>query len=588
MLLGFVLTLFSITRLGRSPEMIVGQYYPSVLAAERMKQTVQTQQNAIMRKLLSESYGLSGVLDHTERVFRSWLEKARSSVSLPDEPAIIDSIETEYQNLQALLREPSRWSGGSFPWESTLVDAFDRVANACDQLGTVNFVAMNSANTQADREVRSAIVEVLIIAACTLLIGFLLARRLSVRLSTPMEQLAEAAQQVAGGNYNVSIADSPMKEVSQLASQFNSMTEALRNFDFMNLERTLNEQRQSEAVLQSIDDGLVIFDQHGNVVRANQVAVRQLGIAPDRTDQTVGQHAQTLFENQEALASAVERCLDMDTVRAADQPSGELEIAGDVRSRYLEYSVMPIVDKKAGRQGAVMVLRDITEHKAFDQMRTEFVMRASHELRTPVTSIRMGVGMLGERKPFAEGTREQDLWETVNEELTRLMQLVNDLFDLSRFQADRQKLEFVDCEVGELLGAVEQRFALSAAEKGVDLAVKCADTGTNVKLDLTMFNRVLDNLVSNAIRHTPGGGVVVLGAFKRSNAMVVQVSDDGVGIDFAQQKRVFEPFVQVSGAAGGAGLGLAICKEIVQLHGGQISVRSTLGQGSEFTIALPC
>lgn len=587
--LGFIFTLVSVMQLGRSPEVIVGKHYPSVQAAERMKQTVQIQQNAIMRKLLDEQYGLAGVLEHTRKVFDRWLGQARKSVSLPAEPAAIDKIETQFKALQVLLNDPERWRGGARSWEETVVDGFNGVLNACDELGTLNFEAMNSANTQARDQVRRAIIESVVIAVCTLAIGIALALRLSRRLSTPMEALADAAQAVSGGHYDVSIAPSPIKEMDQLGSQFNEMTGALKRFEALNLEQIVNEQQRSEAVLQSIDDGLVIFDRSGAVVRVNQVAARQLAIDPDKTQ---GHETQKVLAERQDLVIAIRRCLGLEQGESAGSPQ-EIVVGGDFHPRYLEYSVLPMLDKSGDRvgtqnnQGAVLVLRDITDHKAFEQMRTEFVMRASHELRTPVTSIRMGVGMLSERSPFEAGSREQDLWETVNEELKRLMELVNDLFDLSRFHAGRQELNRVDCEIGDLLGSVRQRFELPAADKGIGLSVDCANETLSVGIDRALFDRVLDNLVGNALRHTPEGGRVELSARDAGERLILQVTDNGAGVPHAQRRRIFEPFVQASEQSGGAGLGLSICKEIVQLHGGEIALVTARGEGAAFTISLP-
>lgn len=210
------------------------------------------------------------------------------------------------------------------------------------------------------------------------------------------------------------------------------MADALRRLRAMDLERVVNEQRQSEAVLQSIDDGLVIFGQDACVQRLNPVAARQLGVTAEAC---VGRALGELL-NHPTLDVDLHRCL-----RGEGSAGRELSVDTNGSQRYLAISIVPISSDRHRRQGAVMVIRDITEHKAFEQLRTEFVLGASHELRTPVTSLRMGLGMLTEKRLFTEGSREQELLATVNEELERLMRLVNDLFDLSRLQAGRQALE---------------------------------------------------------------------------------------------------------------------------------------------------
>ena len=347
--------------------------------------------------------------------------------------------------------------------------------------------------------------------------------------------------------------------------------------------RDRNEQRQSEAVLQSIDDGLVIFGHDARIQRLNPVAARQLGLTPATC---VGYPLGELL-NDPAIDAAIHRCLDLDD--SMESAEYELQVGGRDEQRYLAYSILPISDERVGRQGVVMVIRDITEHKAFEQMRTEFVMQASHELRTPVTSIRMGLGMLTEKTPFAAGSREQDLLATVNEELNRLMRLVNDLLDLSRLQAGRQALELESYPVRELLESARQRFELNATARGIQLSLAAEREGlaSSIRVDRTQFDRVIDNLISNALRYTVAGDRVDLSARCTRRWVTIEVADTGCGIDYAYQHRVFEPFVQGAGPGGGAGLGLAICKEIVQQHGGRIGLQSVPGQGATFSIELP-
>jgi NtrC-family two-component system sensor histidine kinase KinB len=200
----------------------------------------------------------------------------------------------------------------------------------------------------------------------------------------------------------------------------------------------------------------------------------------------------------------------------------------------------------------------------------------------------MGIGLLSEKMPFAAASREQELLETVSEELTRLMNLVNDLFDLSRFQAGRKELERADCDVRELLEAAAQRFALKAAAG--DVAVLVDDDSRNlpaVSIDRTQIERVLDNLISNALRHTAGGGRIELRARRQGERLRLEVADTGSGIAYSDQTRIFEPFVQAADHAGGAGLGLAISREIIQHHDGTIRLSSRPGHGTTFTIELP-
>lgn len=579
--IGYGFLLAGVMALGASPRHIVIDHYASIQAAERMVQAVQEQQNAILRQLLNPDHPLEDSLAGADQRFRDWFAQARASVALMGERDVLESIDQRYALLQELIADRDRWAS-LYPWQPDVVDAFQNVIRACRQLAEINFDAMLVVSENAHEQVQSAVYAAGIAGFGTLLVSLLIALNVARRVSAPLHQIVEGTQRIARGDYQVQIPANTTRELDQLGRQFNAMAQSLQRFHDMNLERILLEQRQSEAVLRSIDDGLVIFGHDGHIRHLNPVAARQLRIDPGECQgRALGELLQTGDIDQE-----VRRCLGL-ADGSGDPGAGELTIDSVAGDRHLSYTVLPIIGDQPNRQGAVMVIRDITEHKAFEQLRNEFVMRASHELRTPVTSIRMGMGMLAEKSPFGPASRERELLDTVIEELDRLTRLVNDLFDLSRLQADRLPLEPDTCDPAELLESARQRFALEAEQHAVALRMELADDLPEVVIDPNQFARVLDNLLSNALHQTPTGGTLTLGARRRGQKLVIEVADTGSGIDYAHQRRIFEPFVQASESGRGAGLGLAICREIVQQHRGRITLHSVPGQGTTFRVELP-
>jgi NtrC-family two-component system sensor histidine kinase KinB len=331
-------------------------------------------------------------------------------------------------------------------------------------------------------------------------------------------------------------------------------------------------------VLDSIDDGLLMIDRDGHLEHLNPVAQRQLGWDDDRLGQGLG----TALERPE-LDEQLQLVLRGGTLERAPE---DLSIEVDGESRLLTYSLTPVSHTQGHILGAVMVLHDVTEQRAFERVRSEFVLRASHELRTPVTGMHMAFGLFRERAHFAADSREADLLDTVNEEMQRLMQLINDLLNFSRYQNGLQKLTLAPCSIEELLEQARSRFAGSAMEKGIDLLVEVQGPLPWLQADQPQLDRVLDNLIDNALRHTAAEGQIRLQARRHGERVIISVEDNGEGIAYGQQGRIFEPFVQVGRKKGGAGLGLALCKEIVQLHGGRMGVYSRPGQGTQFYMAL--
>ncbi|MCD5992190.1 PAS domain-containing protein [Pseudomonas sp. CDFA 602] len=410
-------------------------------------------------------------------------------------------------------------------------------------------------------------------------IGFVTAHGIARRFGAPIEALAKAADRIGQGNYEVTLPISSAAEMNLLTRRFGIMAEALRQHQATNIDELLAGQQRLQAVLDSIDDGLLMIDRQGRLEHLNPVAQRQLGWDESRLGQTLGE-ALGLPELDEQLHLILRG-------GSLERAPEDLSIEIDNESRLLTYSMTPVSHTKGHILGAVMVLHDVTEQRAFERVRSEFVLRASHELRTPVTGMHMAFGLLQERLHFAPETREADLLNTVTEEMQRLMQLINDLLNFSRYQNGLQKLKLAPCSIETLLEEAKARFDAQAQEQGIALILDIQEPLPRLHADQAQLERVLDNLLDNALRHTPESGLIRLQAKRHGERAIISVEDNGEGIAYGQQGRIFEPFVQVGRKKGGAGLGLALCKEIVQLHGGRMGVYSRPGQGTQFYMALP-
>jgi NtrC-family two-component system sensor histidine kinase KinB len=417
-----------------------------------------------------------------------------------------------------------------------------------------------------------------LVGLAVLIIGFVTAHAIARRFGAPIEALAQAADNIGQGNFEVTLPISSAVEMNQLTKRFGIMAEALREHQATNIDELLAGQQRLQAVLDSIDDGLLMIDREGHLEHLNPVAQRQLGWDIDRLGQGLG----TALERPE-LDGQLQLVLRGGTLERAPE---DLSIEVDGESRLLTYSLTPVSHTQGHILGAVMVLHDVTEQRAFERVRSEFVLRASHELRTPVTGMHMAFGLFRERAHFAQDSREADLLDTVNEEMQRLMQLINDLLNFSRYQNGLQKLTLAPCSIDDLLEQARARYAGVAVEKGISLSVEVQGPLPWLQADQSQLDRVLDNLIDNALRHTGTDGQIRLQARRHGERVIISVEDNGEGIAYGQQGRIFEPFVQVGRKKGGAGLGLALCKEIVQLHGGRMGVYSRPGQGTQFYMAL--
>jgi NtrC-family two-component system sensor histidine kinase KinB len=572
-MIGLLLGMFSVWQLSKTQNAAMTRNMDIIDASLGLRQEMSSQVILMIADKLDRQ-----ALKESDTRFDEWLAKAAEGGMNADDQQSVDEIKRTYSSYQKTLYEPAEVRRHLLKDDSfalALRALRDRI-NAM-QMRYVNLVQLEQ---QRVRERTGLIISLLgMIGLAVLVISFITAHSVARRFGRPIEALAIAADQIGRGDFQVSLPITPVNEIASLSRRFGLMAEALRAFKNSNVQALHTEQQRLNAVLNSIDDGLLIFDRQGNVEHFNPVAQRQLGW----NESHLGQQPELTLQRSD-LQTQLHRVLRSEPL---EEVLEDLQVDIDGEQRWLAYSLAAVSHDGEQPIGAVMVLRDVTEQRAFERVRSEFVLRASHELRTPVTGMLMAFALLQERLSFATETREADLLSTVDEEMHRLLRLINDLLNFSRYQNGLQTLELSPCAIEPLLKQALQRFQTQADQLQVELS--CEEQGElpSVTIDPLQIERVLDNLIGNALRHSYPGGQIRLQAQLATDRVVLSVTDNGEGIPYRQQARIFEPFVQVSRKKGGAGLGLALCKEIVQLHGGQISVRSRIGQGAQFILSLP-
>ncbi|MEO8957835.1 MAG: ATP-binding protein [Rudaea sp.] len=510
---------------------------------------------------------------------REAIAQARNDYALEAETQALDTFEARYTHFENAV---SIWQAGRMTQSSAqeLSTDFDKMGQALSNLRQIKNDELHHASAAARDFGRDMIALVGALAGLALLIGLFATVRLVGSVTELSDQLYNMVRRMSAGDFDFVFADGSIDELNALGHHFESMGRSLRMVREANLERLIVEQRRTEAVLDSIGDGLVIFSETGRIERINPVAERQLRI---ETGDANGKRFEEIGDAE--IGAGVRDVLATGAFAHTGEP--EITVDHDGESRILAYWLHNFVESESGRPGVVLVMRDVTTQREFDKMRGEFVLRASHELRTPITSIRMGLGLLGEKLQFAPGSRDRELYDTVQQEVTRMVGLLGDLLDLSRLREGKQVMECMPTDIAHVLELAVARFKLPANDVGVELELEVDDGLPRLSLSHVAFDRVLDNLIGNALRYTPSGGTIMLSAHRTPENVAIAVTDSGTGIPFSRQALIFQPFVQVGSKRGGAGLGLAICKEIVQQHGGQIRVSSVPDHGTTFTILLP-
>jgi len=395
------------------------------------------------------------------------------------------------------------------------------------------------------------------------------------RVISPLNEIAEAAEEMARGNLNRELKIYSQDEIGNLARSINGMAEKLKG----TIAEISRERNRAKAILDSIADGVVAVDKTGRVILINPVVEELL---QTRQQAVQGKKIIEVIPNRE-----------LENIFSSARES-KRSVTREIRLMLPEpgiFKVQATPLEGAGQEegGVVAILRDITERKKLEQMRTDFVANVSHELRTPLTSIH---GFLETLLDGAMDDKETTKYflELMSVETRRLTKLTNDLMDLSKIE-ELKTIQWQEVSVPDVIERVITIFRTLAEEKNLILFDDIKGDLPPVKSDPDLLAQVLMNLVDNAIKFTPPEGQVTVRAIRWGMQVKIDVVDTGPGIPKESLPRIFERFYRVDKSRardlGGMGLGLAIVKHVVKAINGQITVDSREGQGSVFSLYIP-
>ncbi len=421
----------------------------------------------------------------------------------------------------------------------------------------------------------------LVVTGIAVVIAVLLALRMVRMALTPLAQLTEQANRIGSGNLQpVSI--TRKDEIGQLGAAFNDMAQKLSEARRIESRRLQRAERMSDAAIDSLYDPVIVIDSHQRIVHLNRAAEGLFGPAPVSPRVPLSDHVK-----DRRILRAIDDAVDDQRVTASEDETGLVPIHVGGSERIYRIRATPMKDDDDNLLGGVLVLDDVTHLRTLDRLKTEFIGVASHELRTPVTSLMLSVDLLKDGAVGQLTPPQRQIVEAQREDLGRLDKLMRDLLDVTRLEAGSSppRLELISPSL--LVKRPMTMLKPSADEAHVSLIDEVDPSLPQVRADQAQIGRVLNNLMANAIRHTPAGGTVTIRAIADGDHVTFSVKDTGEGIPPEYRDRIFERFVQVPGATqGGAGLGLSIAQNIVKAHGGQMSVNSEVGKGSTFRFTL--
>lgn len=587
-LLGLVLAwaLTNIQNLGSASEAILSENYRSIIAAEHMINDLERMDSAVLLHLQNREQGLTQFRSNQNQVSR-WLARAQDNVTIEAEPAVLARIDSTFDvytaKFDSLLQTPGVY--GDRPYDTVMLPAFKDVRRAAGDLRNLNQQTMVDASDRAERVSTQAIWSVGGIGVGAIVLGLAVSVVLAGRIVRPIRKVQAATQHIAEGNYDVEVQTDATDELGSLADQFNEMAAELRHYRDLNVEKILAEQQKSEAILQSIDDGLLVVDGDYSIINLNPTAEWALGVTREETE---GRHVLEALRN-EHLFDQIRSTIESGEPTTPSQPGDTLTVERNDETRHYQFVVNPVRGASEDMIAAILLLRDVTELEELNRLKSEFVATASHELKTPLTSIGMSVRLLRERRGDVLDDRDRELLDAAAEDVDRLRDLVDNLLDLSKIESGRMYMERESVPVSLLCDKAIEALKAQAEDKNLSFDVHVSDDLPDVTADPNKVTWVLNNLLSNALRYSEPGDHVQIQADTIGDSVRVSVEDEGAGIPYEYQSKIFDKFVQVDSdqAPGGTGLGLAIAQEIIHAHGGRIWVDSTPGEGSTFTFTLP-
>jgi two-component system, OmpR family, sensor histidine kinase VicK len=418
-----------------------------------------------------------------------------------------------------------------------------------------------------------------------------------------LRQLAAGARRIEQGDLDQRVEESNDDEVGMLASSFNKMAEALKERDRIITRKTidlqdLNEQLERkvtertgdlamemgrlEAVLTSMVEGVVVTDRDNKVILFNPAAQQMFELVPHRV---VGQPIERVCE-MGGFSALLERVANLGTLERSAASKEELTVKGKRLNIYLS----SLSDERSGFAGMVLSIRDVTVEEQVDRMKTEFISTVSHELKTPLTSMKGSLQLLLNRGKWLTET-ERQLLTVCFRNTQRLIRLISDILDISGIESGGMAFKFRPISIGEVAVYAVEEIRSYAMGRDITIVNSVGQHLPPVYGDTDRLIQVVTNLLSNAVKFSPEGKVVMVNAEQEGNYVVVSVADRGRVIHWTDREKLFKKFQQIDGSdrgkVGGTGLGLAICKEIVERHHGRIFYTAAKEWGNTFSFTVP-
>ncbi len=415
------------------------------------------------------------------------------------------------------------------------------------------------------------------------LIAFILLFNLPQTIAEPINQLTFSIRQIADKNYSERVHFKGSEEFSSLAESFNIMAEKLQEYESSSLSKQLMDKKRIETLVNNMHDAVIGLDENHFIYMINDEALKITNL---NKEEIIGKTAHEVAVNNDLMR---------ELLKNIEHPVTEpIKIVRDNKENYFEQDIIPINITKTGEKdkkyiGKVILLRNITPFKELDFAKTNFIATISHELKTPISAIKMGVQLLGNRKFGELNEQQKELLKSINEDGQRLLDITGELLNLSQVETGNIRLTVGKCSPKEMVQTAVKNVEKLAEQKNISIITEyliADDDSVAADFDKTVW--VMNNFLTNAVKHSFQDETIRILVEKRDTFIQFSITDTGSGIDEKYHRQIFDRYFQVPGEhQNGTGLGLAISKNFIEKQNGEIGVESSPNQGSTFFFRLP-
>ena len=534
-----VLGLYFINRLSDEGRLVLQNNHESLVYCNHMLQSLEdlpTDKNAM-------------------DVFKENLRKQQNNITEVGEREATDELTKNFNELLTDPADPSNYAD---------------IRRSLGKIEDLNEMAIVRKNATAQKTADGAKEVLTILFTILTLVSFTFIFNLPGIISDPISSLAEGIRAIAGKNYKKRIYLRQNDEFGELANAFNTMAEKLDEYENSNLAQIKFEKSRIETIINQMRDGIIGLDDKRNILFLNAVAEKLLGL---KEKDIAGKYAPDT-----ALTNDLMRTLLQEDVSKKD-----LKIYCDNKEGYFSKDVLDVTNNQA-IIGQVIVLRNITPFHELNEAKTNFIATVSHELKTPLSSIKMSARLLTDLRVGALNSEQQELTRSITDDADRLLKITGELLNMSQVETGNIQLKLQPANPAMIVNQAIQAVSFQAQQRKISIHTELAENLPFIQADVEKTSWVLINLLTNAIKYSPEESGIEVAAFRKQDKVEFMVKDHGKGIDEKYLPRIFERYFKVPGThdRNGTGLGLSISKEFIEAQGGKIWVDSRLGEGSSF------